>query len=847
VNRTSDSFVYIGGIRHTWRLEKAGKMKSLPGHLGRQLRTLGRTPLFTAVAILALAIGIGANAALFTVVHGVLLKPLPFDEPDRLVGVWHSAPGMNIPRLEQGPAFYLTYLAENRVFEQFGLWDRRSVTLTGAGEPERVPALRVTSGILGALRVKPLLGRTFARDDEKPGGPDRVMLTHAYWQRKFNADRTIVGRSLTIEGAPREVIGVLPAGFRFFGDDAAMVLPLRFNPAETYLGNFAYQGIARLKPGVTPARAAADVERMIPLVVERFPMPPGFSLDMLKEIKLGADVHPLADDVIGDVGKVLWLLMGAVGVVLLIACANVANLFLVRAERRQQELAIRSALGAGWWRLARELLSESLVLALAGGVAGLALAWGGIRLLVSDAPVSLPRLDEITIGPLVVLFTTAISVVAGLAFGLVPVVRFARPKLGALKDGGRSASEGRERHRLRGTLVVAEIALALVLLVGAGLMVRTFQSLRDVQAGFNRPDEVLTLRIAIPGTMMKEAEATARMHEQMAARIAQVPGVTSVGLSNSITMDGNTDNDPLFFEDFPEPGGRMPNPIRFKWVGPGYVETLGNRLVAGRTIAWADIYARTPVAMISENMARQRFKTPAAAIGRRVRATPKDGWREIVGVVGDERDDGVARPAPMVVFWPFMMQQFWGEEAYVQRTMGYAIRTSRADSPGLLKEIQQAVWSVNANVPLANVRTLDDIRARSMAQTSFALVVVGVAAAVALLLGVVGIYGVIAYVAAQRTREIGIRMALGAQGGHVSGLFLRQGLVLTGAGIAVGLGGALAVTRLMATLLYGVAPTDPLTYVAVSLTLGTVAMLASYLPARRASRMDPIAALRTDA
>jgi predicted permease len=333
----------------------------------------------------------------------------------------------------------------------------------------------------------------------------------------------------------------------------------------------------------------------------------------------------------------------------------------------------------------------------------------------------------------------------------------------------------------------------------------------------------------------------------MAARISRVPGVASVGLSNSITMDGNTDNDPLFFEDFPEPGGRMPNPIRFKWVGPGYVETLGNRLVAGRTIAWADIYARVPVVLISENMARQRFKTPAAAIGRRVRATPKDGWREIVGVVGDERDDGVARPAPMVVFWPFMMNQFWGEEAYVQRTMGYAIRTSRADSPGLLKEIQQAVWTVNANVPLANVRTLDEIRARSMAQTSFALVMVGVAAAVALLLGVVGIYGVIAYIAAQRTREVGIRMALGAQAGHVSGLFLRQGLVLAGAGIAVGLAGALAATRLMSTLLYGVAPTDPLTYGAVSLALASAALLATYLPARRASRMDPVVALRTDA
>jgi putative ABC transport system permease protein len=822
-------------------------MKSFAGHLGRLARTLTHSPLFSIVAIITLAVGIGANAALFTVVYGVLLKPLPFEQPERLVGVWHSAPGMNIPKLEQGPAFFLTYRDENRVFDQFGVWDRRSVSVTGSGEPERVPALRVTAGILGAFRVNPILGRAFSREDEKPDGPARAILTHAYWQRKFNADPGIVGRSLTIEGAPCEVIGVLPAGFGFFGADAAMLLPLRFNPSDTFLGNFAYQGIARLKPGVTLERASADVARMIPLVVDRFPMPPGFTRDMLNEIRLGVDIHPLSEDVVGGVGRVLWLLLGAVAVVLLIACANVANLFLVRAERRQQELAVRSALGASWAQLARELLGESVALALAGGLVGLGLAWAGIRILVSTAPVSLPRLDDIAIDPVVVVFTVAVSVAAGFVFGLVPVFKFARPRLGALKDGGRSASEGRERHRVRDVLVVAEIALALVLLVGAGLLVRTFQVLRQVPAGFSRAGDVLTLRIAVPRTMVEGAEPTARMHEQMVRRIEQVPGVSGVGLTNSITMDGNTDNDPLFFEDFPEPGGRMPNPIRFKWVGPGYVETMGNRLVAGRTVTWGDVYSRVPVVLISENMARQRFKTPSAAIGRRVRPTPKDEWSEIVGVVGDERDDGVAKPAPQIVYWPFLMKQFWGEPDWVQRTMAYAIRTTRTGSPGLMKEIQQAVWSVNASVPLANVRTLDELRSRSMAQTSFALVMVGVAAAVALLLGLVGIYGVIAYIAAERTREIGIRMALGAQRGHVSALFLKHGLALTGVGVAVGLVGALAVTRLMSALLFGVAPTDPGTYVSVSLGLAAVALLATYLPASRAARMDPVVALRTDA
>jgi predicted permease len=829
----------------------------LPRPLLRALRVLWRAPLFTIVAGFTLALGIGASTAIFSVVYGVLLKPLPYEDAGRLVGVWHTAPGARIPvsggaasgprRLNQGPATYLTYREEGRAFEDIGLWDGATVTVTGAREPERLDALLVSDGLLPVLRVRPHLGRTFTREDDSPAAPARVMLGYAYWERAYGARADAIGGQVVVDGTPREIVGVLPRGFRFLDHDADILLPFRFNRAELFIGNFSYQAIGRLKPGVTIEQANADIARMIPMVFDRFPIPSGFTRRMFDDLRLGPRVQPLADEVIGDVGRVLWVLLATVGIVLLIACANVANLFLIRAEGRQRELAVRSALGARRRSVAGQLLLESLLLSVVSGAIGLLLAQGGIALLLALAPDRLPRLGEIAIDPIVLAFTLGLSLAAGVVFGLVPLLHFSLPRvLAGLKDGGRSASDGRERNRARHALVVSEIALALVLLIASGLMLRTFQELRRVDPGFVRPSEVFTFRLDVPESLVPAPEAVVRTYEEIARRIGQITGVRAVGISSSLTMDGLKSHDAVFVEDFPTAAGGMPPVRRFKWVSPAYAETMGNTLVAGRPFTWNDIYGLGRVTMVSEAFAREYWKTPAAALGRRIKQGPNQPWREIVGVVGDERDDGMAKAAVPIVYWPMLVGKWWKYETWTPRGMAFAVRSATPDSPTLLREVQEAVWSVNPALPIANVSTLDGIQAQSMAQTSFALVMLAIAALVALLLGVVGIYGAIAYMVAQRTREVGIRMALGAEPRMVSRLFVRHGVVLTGAGLALGFGAAAGLTRLMAALLFGVRAWDPVTYVAVACVLGSVALAACYLPARRAARLEPIVALRAD-
>jgi predicted permease len=808
-------------------------------------RMVRKRPAFAAVATLTLAVGIGANTAIFSVLYGVLLKPLPFHEPERLVSVWHTAPGFNMPLLEQGAATYFTYRESNQVFEDIGVWDSREVSITGHGEPEHVSALWVTDGVLPILRVQPLRGRFFTKEDDAPGSPRRVILTHGYWQRRFGGAPDAIGRLLNVDGKSAEIIGVLSPSFKFLQADPAVLLPFQFNRAEALVGDFSFQAVARLRAGVTVEQANADLGRMIPLTFDRFGLYPGLTRKMLDEARIGPAVRPLSQDVIGNVGRVLWILAGTVGIVLLIACANVANLFLVRAEGRHQELAVRTALGASRSRLARQLLSESVELSLAGGALGLLFAWAGLQLLTRLAPVGLPRIDEVGIDPVVLGFTLAISILTGLLFGVIPVLRFGTAVV-RLKESGRAASDAPGRQRWRNALAVSEIASTLVLLIVSGLMVRTFVALGQVDPGFVRPAEIQTFRVSIPKAFIQDPHQTALAYEQMVRQLEQVPGVASVGLSSSVTMDQNGGNTPIFVDDLPLSGKAMPPLRRYKRIAPGYFRAMGNPLLAGRDVTWSDIHEGRPVVVVSEALARAYWKNPVDALGKRLRQNQQNPWREIVGIVGSERDDGLDKPAAATVYWPLLLKDWWKEPTDVNRTMTFVVRSPRVGSPGFPRELQQAVWSVNANLPLAGVRTLDEIQADSMAQTSFALVMLAIAAAVALLLGSVGLYSVIAYSASQRTREIGIRVALGAQIRDVRGMFLRQGLILAATGITLGIGIALGLTQVMSALLFGVGTKDPVTFIAVSAALAAITLIATYLPARRASRVDPIIAMRAD-
>jgi putative ABC transport system permease protein len=811
------------------------------------LRRLLKNPAFSLTALITIGAAIGANALIFSVVNGVVLKPLPFADPGRLVGVWHVAPGLGMPGpMNQGPTTYFTY-RDNKVFNDIGMWDNFTVTITGRGEPERVDGLLVTDGTLPIVGVRPVLGRTFTPADDAPGSAETVIVSHDYWRRALGGNAAAIGQSLVIDGRPREVIGVLPERFRFLRYNPAVVLPLRFNRQEVFIGNFSFQAVARLKPGQTIDDANANIARLIPNIPDNWPLPPGFSRQMFDDVKLGPLVRPLNEDVVGDIGNVLWILLGTVGIVLLVACANVANLFLVRAEGRQQELAIRTALGAKRSQVIRELMSEAFTVSIAGGVLGLALAYGGIQLLLALNPAQLPRLEDITIDPIVLAFTLGISLVAGLLFGLIPMIKSANPNLGnTLKEGGRGSSDGRERHRARNTLVVAQVALALVLLVASGLMIRTFAAMRDIEPGFSNPGEILTFRVSIPTAIAKDSTQVVSMHEQILRKIEALPGITSASMTTSVTMDGNDSNDPIFREDKPTPEGQMAPLRRFKWIPGNYFKTMGRTLVAGRDITWPEVHAAAPVAVITESLAREFYGEPAAAIGQRIRNTPKAPWREIIGVVGNEHDDGVTRGATPIVYWPMMMRDFWAPGLIAQRNMAYVIRTPRLQDQGFFREVQQAVWSVNSNLPLANVRTVQDIYDESMAETSFTLVILGIAASVTLLLGIVGIYGVIAYIVSQRKREVGIRIALGAHSGEVQRMFVTRGLILTGVGLVVGLAAAAALMRLMSSLLFGVNPFDPVTYAAVVGGLTAVALLATWLPARAATKIDPMLALRSE-
>jgi predicted permease len=802
------------------------------------LRKMRRAPGFTAVVVLILGLGIGATTAIFSVVNAVLIRPLPYPASDQLVRIAHVIGGIDQQYFSE--AIFLTYAKNTQAFQGLGVWNpEATATITGQGDPEEVPALAAGLGLLPALGVEPQIGRWFSNDEQAPGGPDTVLLTAGYWQRKLGGDPRVLGRTLTVNGEPREIVGVMPANFRF-SHKFEIVLPLRINTAAPG-GLFTFVGLARLKPGVTLAQANADAGRILDIWFQR----PGANPS--GRARWRPALVPLKQDVVGDVGRALWVLLGAIGIVLLMACANVANLLLVRADARRHESAIRVALGASRTRIARQLLVEGLTVALVGGALGVGLAYAGVRLLVAFGPSNLPRLAEISIDPVVLGFAVAISVGSAILFGAIPIRKHTRPLVAGAFGAGRGASMTRERQRSQQTLVAAQLALALVLLVSAGLMIRSFQALLGVDVGFTQPEHVQTVSISIPRNVVTEPERVTRMQKEILEKVSAIPGVVSAGFTTRLPMGEPRYSSALMAEGQVDDGRTPPN-RHARAVSPGLFRTQGTPL-RGRDFTWTDVDEGRLVAIVSENLARELWGSPADALGKRIREyyDKESPWREVVGVAGDVHDDGVLRPAPATIYWPpHPGARLFGFPGFLARRVSIAVRTERAGTESLLEDLTQAVASVSPTLPLAQVSTLGELYRQSMARTSFTLVLLAIAAAMALLLGLSGIYGVISYAVAQRRREIGIRLALGAEPRDVRMMFVRRGLVLGSIGLAAGLVGAVGFSRLMESLVFGIPPLDPVTFAVTPAILVATAALATYLPARRASAVDPVETMRIE-
>jgi putative ABC transport system permease protein len=809
--------------------------------LRHAVRMLRLNPAFSITAILTLALGIGATTAIFSVVNGVLIKPLPYPDSDAIVTVTHSAVFGN----ERGrdfpfsPQMFAVYAANNQTFQEMGMWTPRQRAVTGRSIPESVVTLEVTQGFLPALGVQPAIGRWFSRADDQPGAPETVILSNGYWQRRFGSDPGVIGKAITIDSMPRRVIGVMPVSFTLPPLPIDMILPLRLDLAQPP-ADYSYRALARLKKGVTVAQANADIGRMLPIFLERYA---GHRMDALHLLPA---VHPLKADVAGDVGQVLWVLFGGIDILLLIACVNVANLLLVRSEGRGQELAIRVALGAGWGHIARALMVESLILSIAGGLIGLGLAGGGLRVLVALGPATLPRLREITIDSTVLGFAFATSVISGLLFGLIPIAKvLGRNSAWSLSEfiggGGRWASAGKSRHRSQNTLVVLQVALALVLLVASGLMIRSFQNLRHVEPGIAQPEAIQTARIYMPPAMIAEPDRMVHTQAQILDRLAAIPGVTSAAYVDSLPMDPGIAVI-VAAQDKTYPAGQLPPVRSVKMISPGLFRTWGTPLIAGRDVDWTELYNQRNVVLVSESFARETWNTVTGALGKRIKLGTTGSWQEVIGVVADIHDDGADKKAPAIIYCPARLQSMIGNALPV--SVAFTLRSNRTGKEGFLSEIRRAVSAVDPDLPVASITTVAALYNLSMARTSFSLVMLAIAGAMALLLGIVGIYGVLAYAVIQRQREVGIRLALGAQARTVKQMFVYRGMLLSGIGIALGAAAAAGLTRLMSSLLFGVKPIDAATFAAAAGVLVVAALAASYIPASRAAAVDPVETLR---
>jgi len=780
------------------------------------LRVLAKNPAFTIIAVIALALGIGANSAIFSVVDAVLLRPLPFKHPEQLVMVWENAAHLGFPRNTPSPANFLDWQKQAQSFTGMAAMVERSFNLTGVGEPERLDGRRVSANLFELLGVPALFGRTFVPDDDKPG-THVVILSYSLWQRRFGSDRAVIGRALTLNGESYTVVGVMPRlvqlpGYENVSDQ--LWVPIAFPSEEAaQRGNHFLEVIARMKPGVTLKHGQAEMETISARLAQQYPD---------YNTRIGGVVVPLHEQVVGDIKPALLVLLGAVGFVLLIACANVANLLLARAAVRQKEIAVRLALGASQSRLIRQFLTESVLLAMFGAGLGLVLAFFGLRALRTFIPASISQAETINIDARVLIFTALVAAVN---------------LNDTLKEGGRDSVGGSKGNRARSLLVIGEVAVSFVLLIGAGLLINSFFHLRNLNPGF-RVDHLLTMKVDLSEVKYPDRERRAAFFDEVMRRVRELPGVRSAAVAGNLPLTYDGDSMTIGVEEVLDPPpGQRPDVI-FRAIGSGYFNTMGISIVRGRDFTDQDNADSKDVVVISEKTA-QHFWPGQDPIGKRLKpgsSTSKSEWREVIGVVKDVRQNDLIAPPKMQMYFTYRQLKDIAANALVVRTT--------VDPMSLAGSVRNAIWSVDKDQTVADIDTMDHIVAEAVARQRFSMVLLGVFAALALLLASVGIYGVMSYSVAQRTREIGIRMALGARRADVLQMTVRQGLKLVGAGMILGLSAAFLLTRVMATLLYGISATDPTTFIGISVVLLAVAILASYVPALRATKVDPITALR---
>ncbi|HEX8136906.1 MAG TPA: ABC transporter permease [Pyrinomonadaceae bacterium] len=816
-----------------------GGIISLLNDLRYSARTLLKQPGFVVVIISILALGIGANTTIFSVVNAVLIRPLPYEAPERIVMIWETNPGKRLPRSIVSPANFLDWRAQNHVFENLAAFRFWYYTVTGHGEPERYQGARVSASFFPLLGVKPQLGRNFVPEEEEFGRDHVVLLSHSLWQRRFGSDPKIIGQALTIDGEPFTVIGVLPASFRFtrvLNADLELWMPLAFAPQQLTRADHSITVYGRLKRGVSLAQAQAEMDSIMRRLEQEYPE---------TNAGWGARVNNLHEQAIQPIRPTLLILLVVVGFVLLIACANVANLLLTRATARHKEVAIRLALGSGQFRLIRQLLVESVLLALLGAAAGLLLAYWGIDVLNAVVPENkVPRLEKFSLDPLVLVFTLATTVVVGVVVGLIPGLRSSRLNLSeSLKEGGRAVSETPGRRRLRNLFVILEVALTVPLLIGAGLMLRSSLRLQNVERGINLKN-VLTMQTSLPKAKYSTPQQTANFYQQVLQRLQTEPGVEAASAVNFIPLAKLGDATTLSIEGREPPPTGEEEAVSYRVIDQNYFRTMGIPLLRGRYFTEQDNSQSQPVVMINETMARRywpneeplgrrlRVQFPAAKVPWRPEAN--DNWRTIVGVVGDVKEEGLGE-TEAEIYLPYLQNP--------SSLMNLLVRSS-SDPLRLVSGVRNQVWAVDRDQPVYNIKTMEDVVGESFAEPNVITSLLATFAALALVLAAIGVYGVISYSVAQRTHEIGVRMALGAQHSHVLKMIVGQGLKLILIGLAIGVAMAFVVTRVISSLLFGVTATDPLTFIATSLLLVGVALLASYVPARKALKVDPMIALR---